>query len=57
MFIATLIFLIVVEAWKFAKRIYYRRLARLEQGGDGAEEHEGIFKSYLSMTPANTLQV
>ncbi|GAA5973138.1 hypothetical protein JCM21900_000340, partial [Sporobolomyces salmonicolor] len=45
-FIATLIFLILVEAWKFAKRVYIRH-RQVEE-----EEDDGIFASWKTTDPS-----
>ncbi|GAA5980349.1 hypothetical protein JCM5350_000952 [Sporobolomyces pararoseus] len=49
-FIATGLFIILAEAWKWAKRIYFRRKAKLHP----ESESQGIFASWMTMEPSNT---
>ena len=53
--IATFLFIIMVEAYKFGKRIYVRKQGKkasgLEVGG------ELIFKAWMTMTETNTIAV
>ncbi|GAA5877888.1 hypothetical protein JCM16303_000274 [Sporobolomyces ruberrimus] len=49
-FIATGIFVALAEAWKLAKRVYYRRQAK----NHPAEESAGIFASWMTMEPTKT---
>lgn len=54
-FIANLIFVLFVEAWKYGKRVYFRRSAANED----ADESLGIFDQWrtMSVSRANTLIV
>ncbi|GAA5938621.1 uncharacterized protein JCM15063_005372 [Sporobolomyces koalae] len=49
-FIATGLFIVLAEAWKWGKRVYYRRRARLHP----EEEDVGIFSSWLTIEPTKT---
>ncbi|GAA5829224.1 hypothetical protein JCM3766R1_001026 [Sporobolomyces carnicolor] len=50
-FIATGLFIVLAELWKWAKRVYYRRQARRHPA---EESSAGIFSSWMTMEPTKT---
>ena len=48
MLITSFLFFAGVEAWKFAKRVYYRRQAK-KKGELGGDAESRMFARYLSM--------
>ena len=55
-FISSIIFMLVVEAWKYAKRVFFRRSAAQ---GAPADEGLAIFDQWrtMSLSNVNTLVV
>lgn len=49
-FIASGVFVVLAELWKWAKRVYYRRQARLHPEDDSG----GIFSSWMTLEPTKT---
>ncbi|KAM0746879.1 potassium/sodium eff [Meredithblackwellia eburnea MCA 4105] len=58
-FISSLIFIVASEAWKLAKRVYYRRQAKKEEASRDGADGLAIFDQWrtLSVSPDQTITV
>ncbi|KAM0791876.1 hypothetical protein ACM66B_004131 [Microbotryomycetes sp. NB124-2] len=53
-FIATLVFICLVEGWKLAKRVYFRRRNRKNPEADDEDGMTGVFAAWKTMEVSNT---
>lgn len=56
-FVAIFVFITLVEAWKFAKRVYYRRQLKKKGVEEGEEAMTGVFAAWKTMDVSNTQNV